>query len=106
MKLYFYYLDDGKLKRSVQTNVRKNKFQYVIPADGKTAISSIFREQYFSIEFCDTVQVDYSIYRWSPFIVSACGDLDKVPRLAVMLLSVSESCAVVNSQIKGIVKNE
>lgn len=70
------------------------------------AISSIFREQYFSIEFCDTVQVDYSVYQWSPFIVSACGNLDKVSQLTEMLLAVSKSCAVVNNQIKGIAENE
>lgn len=64
------------------------------------------REWYLSKECCDIVQVDSSVWKWSPFIISARSDLDNVPGLAEMLITVSESCTAVNGQIKESVKNE
>lgn len=105
MKLYFYYLSENEVKKDVETNVRENKRQYVIPACGKSRLSGLC-EWHISKECCDIVQVDSSIWKWSPFIVSARGDLDSVPGLAEMLIAVSEKCTLANNQIKENVKNE
>lgn len=106
MKLYFYYLgSDNEVKKEVETCVRENKRQYIIPPRGKSRLSGLY-EWKLSKECCEKIQVDDSLYKWSPYIVSAHGDLDSIPRLAEMLKTVSESCVAVNEQIKGIVENE
>jgi len=99
MKLYLYYLSENEVKKDVETRVRENKYQYVIPACGKSRISGL-HERYLSKECCDIVQVDSSLWKWGPFIISARSDLDVVPELAKMLITVSESCAAVNNRIK------
>lgn len=106
MKLYFYYLgSDNEVKKEVETGVRENKHQYVIPPRGKSRLSGLY-EWKLSKECCEKIQVDYSLYKWSPCIVSAHSNLDNIPRLAEMLKAVSESCVTVNEQIKGIIENE
>jgi len=104
MKLYFYYLSENEVKKDVETNVRENKHKYIIPANGKSRISGL-SEWRLAKECCDIVQVDSSVWKWSPFIISARSDLDGVPELAQMLITVSESCAVTNNQIKTICDN-
>ena len=106
MKLYFYYLgSDNEVKKEVETGVRENKYQYVIHPRGKSRLSGLY-EWKLSKECCEKIQVDDSLYKWSPYIISARGDLDNIPRLSEMLKAVSESCAIINNQIKGTVKNE
>lgn len=99
MKLYFYYLKENEVKKDVQANVRSNKRYYIIPAGGKSRISGT-REWNLEKECCDIVQVDSSLWKWSPFIISDRSDLDSIPGLAEMLIAVSEKCIVTNNQIK------
>ena len=106
MKLYFYYLgSNNEVKKEVEMGVRKNKYNYIIPPNGKSILSG-FSEWKFPKQCCDKIQVDDSIYNRGPYIVSACGNLDNTPKLAEMLKTVFKYCVVVNEQIRGNIENE
>lgn len=99
MKLYLYYLSsDNKVRKEIETGVRENKKQYVIPALGKSRLSCLY-EWKLSKNCCDKIQVDYALCSMGPCIVSIRGDLDNIPQLSEMLLAVSKSCESVNNLI-------
>lgn len=106
MKLYMYYLNNNnEVGKEVETGVRENKTQYVIPVGGKSRLSK-FHEWKLPKNCCDKVQVDNSLCHWSPCIISAHADLDNIPQLAEMLLNISKSCESVNNKIKELSQNQ
>lgn len=99
MRLYVYYLSkDNEVKKEIQSNVRENKRQYIIPAMGKSILGGL-SEWRLSKGCCEKVQVDNSICK-KPFIVSSREDLCNITNLCGLLAAVSESCNVLNSRIK------
>lgn len=100
MKLYFYYLKDGKLQKDIIPGIRENKYNYTIPARNKSKLGGLY-DWKLKKDYCDIVQVDNSTYIWSPFIVSAKENLESVPNLEEMLVSVLNSCSSINENIKS-----
>lgn len=105
MKLYFYYLKDNNLQKMAVAGIRENSRDYAIPSGREFPFNSL-RNWNLGKECCNVIQVDSSFYRHSPYIISEKDNLESIPHLAEMLVAVSESCAAVNKQIKGVAGNE
>lgn len=100
MKLYFYYLKENKLQKDVAAGIRENKYDYAIHVQNKSKLGSL-REWRLRKSYCDIVQVDDSLYPLSPFVISAKDNLESVPNLEEMLVSVLNSCSSINENIKS-----
>ena len=100
MKLYFYHLDENKLKKTVAAGIRENKFDYTIPAQHKSVFGRL-HDWRLDKRYCNIVQVDDSFYRWSPFIISEKDNLEDIPHLDEMLISVSYTCSSANNAINS-----
>lgn len=106
MKLYFYYLKNNNIVGKITVaGIRENSYDYAIPSGREFPFNSSYKWN-LKKKCCNIAQVDYSFYQNSPFIISEKDNLESIPHLAEMLIAVSESCAIVNNQIKELSKNE
>ena len=51
--------------------------------------------------YCNIAQVDDSLYRWSPFIISEKDNLESIPHLEETFISVSDVCSSANNEINS-----
>lgn len=100
MKLYFYYLKDGKLQKDIISGIRENKYDYTIPSRNKSKLGGLY-DYRLKKSHCDIVQVDNSTYSWSPFVISAKENLEGVSNLEEMLVSISSLCSSIRENIKS-----
>ncbi len=106
MKLYFYCLDkDGNIKKESVSGIRKNKYDYTVPAGCKYPFNSL-HGWHLKKQHCNIVQVDNSMYSHSPFIISEQSNLDQLPQFAEMLQTVFKNCIIINEKMGDWIKNE
>lgn len=81
MRLYFYHLDnDQNLRKDTITGVQENKHHFRILAGNKSILGGL-TDWKLPKTCCDVVQIDASIYKPSPFIISKRDDLSDMPGL-------------------------
>lgn len=106
MKLYFYYLNkDGNIKKFSVSNIRKNKYDYTVPAGCEYPFNSL-SAWHLKKQSCNIVQVDNTMYSHSPFIISEQNNLDQIPQCAEMLQAVFKNCIIFNEKVKEWIENE
>lgn len=93
MKLYLYYVSDGKLIKEVNTGVRETKYQYVIPECNGHYKQHLrrLRKYYIDKSECNIPKVG-DPFRRNPHIISERSDLDQIEGLERILLEIQRQC--------------
>lgn len=93
MKLYLYYVSDGKLIKEANTGIRETKYQYVIPeccGHYKQHLRRL-RKSYIDKGECNIPLVG-DTFRRTPHIISERSDLDQIEGLKSILMEIQKQC--------------